>query len=83
MVPFHILFQGNQDVKQTLHQRIKKPLDENSATHLLRHALGGPGEVSAQYLRLIKMLRLPPGVTRRYRDDITIIVIHFNQKYLS
>ncbi|MCP9263505.1 [Pyruvate dehydrogenase [acetyl-transferring]]-phosphatase 1, mitochondrial [Dirofilaria immitis] len=65
-----------------LAQNRKKPLDENSATHLLRHALGGPGEVSAQYLRLIEMLQLPPDVTRRYRDDITIIVIHFDQNYL-
>ncbi|VIO96078.1 Protein phosphatase 2C containing protein [Brugia malayi] len=77
-----ILSQVHEDLKQRLHRTSKKPLDENSATHLLRHALGGPGEVSAQYLRLIEMLQLPPDVTRRYRDDITIIVIHFNQKYL-
>uniref|UniRef100_A0A915Q818 PPM-type phosphatase domain-containing protein n=1 Tax=Setaria digitata TaxID=48799 RepID=A0A915Q818_9BILA len=77
------LAQVHQDLKQRLQRTSKKPLDENSATHLLRHALGGPGEVSVQYLRLIEMLQLPPDVTRRYRDDITIIVIHFDQKYLQ
>ncbi|EFO24909.1 phosphatase 2C containing protein [Loa loa] len=76
------LAQVHEDLEQRLHRASKKPLDENSATHLLRHALGGPGEVSAQYLRLFEMLQLPPEVTRRYRDDITIIVIHFNKKYL-
>uniref|UniRef100_A0A8R1TNZ4 PPM-type phosphatase domain-containing protein n=1 Tax=Onchocerca volvulus TaxID=6282 RepID=A0A8R1TNZ4_ONCVO len=76
------LAQVHEDLKQRLDRTRKKPLDENSATHLLRHALGGPGEVSAQYLRLIEMLQLPPDVTRRYRDDITIIVIHFDQNYL-
>ncbi|KAL3998641.1 Protein phosphatase 2C family protein [Acanthocheilonema viteae] len=59
------LTEVHQDLKQRLHKTSKKPLDENSATHLLRHALGGPGEVSAQYIRLIKMLQLPPDVTRR------------------
>ncbi|VDN22035.1 unnamed protein product [Gongylonema pulchrum] len=61
----------------------KKPLDENSATHLLRHALGGSGSIATQYLRLIELLQLPPHVARRYRDDITIIVVHFDQKYLE
>ncbi|CAG9536621.1 unnamed protein product [Cercopithifilaria johnstoni] len=77
------LKQIHQDLKQRSYRTSKKPLDENSATHLLRYALGGPGEVSAQYIRLTKMLQLPSGITRRYRDDITIIVIHFNQKYLD
>ncbi|VDK84862.1 unnamed protein product [Litomosoides sigmodontis] len=53
----------NQDVTRRSHRTGKKLLDENSATHLLRHALGGPGEVSEQYIRLIKMLQLPPYVT--------------------
>lgn len=68
--------------KQRLHETSNKPLDENSATHLLRHALGGSGEMSTQYSRLFQMLQLPREVTRKYRDDITIIVIYFNQKYL-
>ncbi|VDN01873.1 unnamed protein product [Thelazia callipaeda] len=77
------LSQIHEDLKQRLDGTSKKPLDENSATHLLRHALGGAGEVSTQYLRLIEMLQLPPGVARKYRDDITIIVIHFDEKYLQ
>uniref|UniRef100_A0A915LEK4 Uncharacterized protein n=1 Tax=Meloidogyne javanica TaxID=6303 RepID=A0A915LEK4_MELJA len=52
----------------------KKPLDENCATHLIRNALGG---VSGD-----EMLMLPPGMARHYRDDMTVVVIQFNEKYL-
>ncbi|KAF7639151.1 PPM-type phosphatase domain-containing protein [Meloidogyne graminicola] len=61
----------------------KKPLDENCATHLIRNALGGvSGDVELQYARLEEMLMLPPGMARHYRDDITVIVIQFNERYL-
>ncbi|KAL7080028.1 hypothetical protein ACQ4LE_000796 [Meloidogyne hapla] len=61
----------------------KKPLDENCATHLIRNALGGvSGDVELQYARLEEMLMLPPGMARHYRDDITVVVIQFNEKYL-
>ncbi|XP_063071640.1 pyruvate dehydrogenase [acetyl-transferring]-phosphatase 1, mitochondrial [Engraulis encrasicolus] len=52
--------------------------DENSATHLLRHALGSDGFGSVEPRRLAKMLSLPKDLARMYRDDITIVVIHFN-----
>ncbi|XP_028853936.1 pyruvate dehydrogenase [acetyl-transferring]-phosphatase 1, mitochondrial [Denticeps clupeoides] len=56
--------------------------DENSTTHLIRHALGSDGFGSVDPKRLAKMLGLPKDLARMYRDDITIIVIHFNNPIL-
>ncbi|XP_068450632.1 pyruvate dehydrogenase [acetyl-transferring]-phosphatase 1, mitochondrial-like [Clinocottus analis] len=56
--------------------------DQNGATHLLRHALGDDGYGAVAPNRLAKMLSLPPEVARRYRDDITITVIHLNEPEL-
>lgn len=53
--------------------------DQNTATHLLRHALGDDGYGAVAQNRLVKMLSLPPDLARRYRDDITITVIHLNE----
>uniref|UniRef100_UPI0025ADBB9D pyruvate dehydrogenase [acetyl-transferring]-phosphatase 1, mitochondrial-like isoform X2 n=1 Tax=Doryrhamphus excisus TaxID=161450 RepID=UPI0025ADBB9D len=53
--------------------------DQNAATHLLRHALGDDGYGAVASNRLIKMLSLPADLARRYRDDITITVIHLNE----
>ncbi|XP_044074634.1 pyruvate dehydrogenase [acetyl-transferring]-phosphatase 1, mitochondrial-like [Siniperca chuatsi] len=53
--------------------------DQNPSTHLLRHALGDDGYGAVAPNRLAKMLSLPAEVARRYRDDITITVIHLNQ----
>lgn len=53
--------------------------DQNAATHLLRHALGDDGYGSVAPNRLAKMLSLPTDLARRYRDDITITVIHLNE----
>ncbi|GMR51371.1 hypothetical protein PMAYCL1PPCAC_21566, partial [Pristionchus mayeri] len=62
----------------------KRPLDTNSATHLLRHALGGvSGGLSEQYHRLHDQLQLPDGAARSYRDDISIMVVHFDEAYLA
>jgi pyruvate dehydrogenase phosphatase len=52
--------------------------DENSATHLIRHALGSDGFGTVDSRRLSKMLSLPQDLARMYRDDITIVVIHLN-----
>uniref|UniRef100_A0A0N5AGR5 PPM-type phosphatase domain-containing protein n=1 Tax=Syphacia muris TaxID=451379 RepID=A0A0N5AGR5_9BILA len=61
-----------------------KPLDANSATHLLRHALSGcSGGPDYRYKRLAQLLHIPPGMARNYRDDITIIVIHLNPDYFK
>ncbi|XP_034544090.1 pyruvate dehydrogenase [acetyl-transferring]-phosphatase 1, mitochondrial-like [Notolabrus celidotus] len=53
--------------------------DQNATTHLLRHALGDDGYGSVAPNRLAKMLSLPTDLARRYRDDITITVIHLNE----
>lgn len=53
--------------------------DENAATHLLRHALGDDGYGTVAPNRLAKMLSLPAELARRYRDDITITVVHLNE----
>ncbi|KAM9361741.1 pyruvate dehydrogenase [acetyl-transferring]-phosphatase 1, mitochondrial-like [Symphorus nematophorus] len=53
--------------------------DQNAATHLLRHALGDDGYGAVAPNRLAKMLSLPADLARRYRDDITITVIHLNE----
>ncbi|XP_077384906.1 pyruvate dehydrogenase [acetyl-transferring]-phosphatase 1, mitochondrial-like isoform X2 [Festucalex cinctus] len=58
------------------------PEDDNAATHLLRHALGDDGYGGVATSRLSKMLSLPPEVARRYRDDITVTVIHLNEPHL-
>ncbi|XP_069370970.1 pyruvate dehydrogenase [acetyl-transferring]-phosphatase 1, mitochondrial-like [Paralichthys olivaceus] len=56
--------------------------DQNAATHLLRHALGDDGYGAVAPNRLAKMLSLPSELARRYRDDITITVIHLNESDL-
>jgi pyruvate dehydrogenase phosphatase len=73
-----------KDLERRKQGESKKPLDENSATHVIRNALGGvSGGTELQYERLKESLQLPPGMARHYRDDITVIVIHFSESYLS
>ncbi|XP_036387683.1 pyruvate dehydrogenase [acetyl-transferring]-phosphatase 1, mitochondrial [Megalops cyprinoides] len=57
--------------------------DDNSATYLLRHALGGDGFGTVDPRRLSKILNLPQELARMYRDDITIIVIHLNSPVIE
>uniref|UniRef100_A0A0N4ZFV6 PPM-type phosphatase domain-containing protein n=1 Tax=Parastrongyloides trichosuri TaxID=131310 RepID=A0A0N4ZFV6_PARTI len=62
----------------------KNPIDKNSATHIIRHALGGVTKsLDEQYANLRTQLTHPQGVARSYRDDMTVIVIHFNENYLD
>uniref|UniRef100_A0AC35TPK2 PPM-type phosphatase domain-containing protein n=1 Tax=Rhabditophanes sp. KR3021 TaxID=114890 RepID=A0AC35TPK2_9BILA len=62
----------------------KKPIDDNSATHIVRHALGGVTKsLDEQYANLKDQLNHPQGIARNYRDDMTVIVIHFNQQFLT
>ncbi|KAM4587614.1 pyruvate dehydrogenase [acetyl-transferring]-phosphatase 1, mitochondrial-like [Odontesthes bonariensis] len=53
--------------------------DQNAATHLLRHTLGDDGYGAVAPNRLAKMLSLPTDLARRYRDDITITVVHLSE----
>ncbi|XP_062316150.1 pyruvate dehydrogenase [acetyl-transferring]-phosphatase 1, mitochondrial [Osmerus eperlanus] len=52
--------------------------DDNTATHVIRHALGGDGYGGVDPRRLAKMLSLPQDLSRMYRDDVTVTVIHLN-----
>lgn len=52
--------------------------DQNSATHLMRHAVGNNEFGTVDHERLSKMLSLPEELARMYRDDITIIICQFN-----
>ena len=60
----------------------KKPLDKNSATHLIRHALGGT-DYGVEHSKLSHILTLPSDVVRLFRDDITVTIIYFNEEFLE
>jgi len=47
-------------------------VDEHIGTHLIRNALGG-----ADREKLTWMLSLPDGAARRFRDDITVTVVWY------
>ncbi|CAK1554069.1 unnamed protein product [Leptosia nina] len=56
-----------------------KPKDSNSATHLIRHAVGGIED----HISVARQLSLPLGsCSREVRDDITVTVIFFDSEYL-
>ena len=54
-----------------------KQIDTNAATHLLRHALG------PEHRKVSEMLTCPADMIRYYRDDITIIIVYFDEEYLA
>ncbi|NWH67246.1 PDP2 phosphatase, partial [Geococcyx californianus] len=58
-------------------------LDQNIATHLIRHAIGSNeyGEVDQE--KLAAMLTLPEDLVRMYRDDITVTVVYFNSETIE
>ncbi|XP_075158467.1 pyruvate dehydrogenase [acetyl-transferring]-phosphatase 1-like protein, mitochondrial [Haematobia irritans] len=62
--------------------RKRKPLDQNSATHLIRHALGGT-DYGVEHSKISYYLSLPQDSVRYYRDDITITVIYFNSERIK
>ncbi|XP_014102484.1 pyruvate dehydrogenase [acetyl-transferring]-phosphatase 1, mitochondrial [Bactrocera oleae] len=62
--------------------RARKPLDQNSATHLIRNALGGT-DYGIEHSKIAYYLSLPQDVVRLYRDDITITVVYFNTEYIT
>ncbi|TPX43390.1 hypothetical protein SeMB42_g04135 [Synchytrium endobioticum] len=51
--------------------------DSNSATHLIRNALVSAAGASTDE-QLGKLLAIPPPYSRRYRDDMTAIIVHFH-----
>ncbi|CAG8601687.1 1413_t:CDS:1 [Paraglomus brasilianum] len=58
---------SRKEDKQTVY------VDQHTGTHLIRNALGGSDEHSLKTL-----LTVPPPLSRRYRDDITIAVVIFD-----
>ncbi|XP_059618436.1 pyruvate dehydrogenase [acetyl-transferring]-phosphatase 1, mitochondrial [Phlebotomus argentipes] len=60
----------------------KKPTDKNSATHLIRNALGGT-DYGIEHSKISHILSLPPDVVRLFRDDITVTVVYFDPEYLQ
>ncbi|NXW84665.1 PDP2 phosphatase, partial [Alopecoenas beccarii] len=58
-------------------------LDQNVATHLIRHAIGSNeyGEVDQE--KLAAMLTLPEDLVRMYRDDITVTVVYFDSETIE
>ncbi|CAH1779980.1 unnamed protein product [Owenia fusiformis] len=58
-----------------------RAIDKNSATHLIRNALG-TSEFGVQHNKLSLMLSIPQDIVRLYRDDITVTVIFFDQDFL-
>lgn len=61
---------------------VKKPIDRNAATHLLRYALGATDLGNIEHEKLSHMLSLPQEIVRLFRDDITITIIYFDPNYL-
>lgn len=52
-----------------------QPVDHNSATHLIRHALGNENHIQlSNYLRAES--------SRSIRDDITITVVYFDTDFI-
>lgn len=60
----------------------RKPVDQNAATHLIRHALGAT-DYGIEHSKISYYLSLPQDVVRLYRDDITITVIYFNSEHIA
>ncbi|XP_028667825.2 pyruvate dehydrogenase [acetyl-transferring]-phosphatase 1, mitochondrial [Erpetoichthys calabaricus] len=57
--------------------------DNNSATQLIRHAIGSDEFGTVEYSRLLKMLSLPQELARMYRDDMTITIIQLNSHIIE
>ncbi|CAG8595745.1 8783_t:CDS:1 [Paraglomus occultum] len=67
------LVAGLMDVSSRNEDKQKIYVDQHTGTHLIRNALGGSDEHSLKTL-----LTVPPPMSRRYRDDITIAVVIFD-----
>ncbi|NXM67431.1 PDP2 phosphatase, partial [Serilophus lunatus] len=58
-------------------------LDQNIATHLIRHAIGSNEYGQLDQEKLAAMLTLPEDLARMYRDDITVTVVYFNSETID
>ncbi len=75
--PVRSLGNINQELVKRKSGLAQKSMDSNTATHLIRHALG------YEHRKVSEMLTFPPLVSRYYRDDITVLVIYFDSEYLE
>jgi pyruvate dehydrogenase phosphatase len=70
------------DLLSTRQQAIKnQPMDQNSATDLIRHALGYTDKGQFDSKRLSDVLTFPHP--RSIRDDITVTIVYFDQDYID
>ncbi|XP_002742408.1 pyruvate dehydrogenase [acetyl-transferring]-phosphatase 1, mitochondrial-like [Saccoglossus kowalevskii] len=67
----------NSKLKDRKSGLASRPIDDNVATHLVRHALGD-SEKGISHGKLSAFLSLPHYEVRDHRDDITIYVIFFD-----
>ncbi|ESO07882.1 hypothetical protein HELRODRAFT_98081 [Helobdella robusta] len=67
----------NQILRERRRGEAHRTTDSNGAVHLLRHALG------YEHRKVSEMLTFPPQISRSYRDDITIIIVYFDTKFLA
>lgn len=76
---------SNQEVVQIvaghLNERAQQPeqwcySEKNVATGLVRNALGGRNEY-----KIAQLLSIPAPKSRRYRDDITVLVVLFGEEH--
>jgi pyruvate dehydrogenase phosphatase len=62
-------------------KKVENSLEEkndNFAMHLIRNSLAGPSGTTRTTDRLRRILNIPAGLSRRFRDDMTVNVIFFN-----
>ncbi|CAF0769500.1 unnamed protein product [Rotaria sp. Silwood1] len=69
-----LLYERQQAIKN-------QPIDQNSATHLIRHALAYTSQDQFDSKLLSDVLTFPHP--RSIRDDITITIVYFDQNYID
>ncbi|KRX20635.1 Ornithine decarboxylase, partial [Trichinella nelsoni] len=78
-LPDATLRQILEDLRDRKRRESKRPVDVNSATHLIRHALTSDVSDENVYAALSATLSIPECAARAYRDDITVTVVYFHQ----
>ncbi|KRZ77228.1 Ornithine decarboxylase, partial [Trichinella papuae] len=78
-LPNATLKQILEDLRDRKRRESKRPVDVNSATHLIRHALTNDVSDENVYAALSATLSIPECAARAYRDDITVTVVYFHQ----
>ncbi|KAL1242357.1 [Pyruvate dehydrogenase [acetyl-transferring]]-phosphatase 1 [Trichinella spiralis] len=82
-LPDATLRQILEDLRDRKRRESKRPVDVNSATHLIRHALTSDVSDENVYAALSATLSIPECAARAYRDDITVTVVYFHQIHMK